>query len=62
MVRAVPRRPVLVSVPRHLAREESVERGDQVGVRAGADLDDHEAGGGMWDKDRQEPVAGANIV
>jgi hypothetical protein len=56
MVGAVAGRPVPVDVRRLVAWQQPIERGHQVAVRAGADLDDHEAGRRMRDEDRQEPV------
>jgi len=40
-----------------LARQQPVERGDQVGIGAGPDLDDHDPRGGVRDEDREEAVA-----
>ena len=46
-----------VAVEPLLARQQPVERGQQVVVRAGADLDDDEARGRVRHEDRQQPVA-----
>jgi hypothetical protein len=62
VVRAVPARAVAMAVASFLARDESIQRGDQVVVRARADLDDHQPGGRMRDVDRQQPVSGTDLV
>ena len=62
MVRPVPCRTVPVPVSRLLAGQQAVERGEQVGIRAGADLHDHQAGGGMGNEDRQQPVTRPDVV
>ena len=61
MVRAVPRRSVLVPPP-VVARQQRVERGHEVVVRPGAELDDHDTGGGMGHPDVEQPVAARGSV
>ena len=56
MVGAVAGRAVAVA-PAVVARQEPVERVEEVGVGAGPDLDDDEAGRGVRDEDGQQPVA-----
>ena len=57
MIGTMPGRPVAMAIERLIARQQAVERGQQVLVRAGAHLDHDEARGRMRDEDRQEPVA-----
>ena len=59
VVGAVAGRPVAVAVEPLVARQQPVEGGQQVVVRARADLDDHEPGRGMRHEDRQQAVVGA---
>ena len=40
---------------------EVAEEGQQVGVAAGAGLEDGHTGGGVGDEHRQQPVAGADV-
>ena len=61
MVGAVTGRAMAVAVPAIVARQQPVERGQQVVVRAGADLDDDEAGRGVRHEDRQQPVLGVDV-
>ena len=56
MIGAVAGRPVAMAVEPLVARQQPVERGQQVLVRAGADLDDDEARGRVRDEDRQQSV------
>jgi hypothetical protein len=56
MVGAVARRPVAVAVEPLLPRQQPIERGDQVLVRAGADLDDDKASRRVGHEHGQEPV------
>ena len=62
VIRAVAGRAVAVAVQPVLARQQSIERGEQVVVGAGADLDDDEARGRVRDEDRQEAVAAGGRV
>ena len=62
VVGAVPRRPVPVAVPAILARQQPVERVEQVVVRAGPDLQDDDARRGVRHEHRQEPVLRPDIV
>ena len=57
MVRAVPGRPVAVAVGALDARQEPVQVGHQVVVRARPDLDHDETGRRVRDEDRQQAVA-----
>ena len=61
MVRAMAGRPVSVAVDAVLARQQPVERIEQVVVRAGPDLDDDEPGRRVGHEDRQEAVLGADV-
>jgi hypothetical protein len=56
VIGAVARRAVTMAVQPLLARQESVQRGEQVGIGARPDLDDDDARGGVRDEDRQETV------
>ena len=56
MVGSVARRAVPVAVGALDARQEPVERGHQVIVRACPDLDDDKTGRRVRDEDREEPV------
>ena len=53
---------VAVTVQAFLAREQAVECGHQIVVRARADLHDDEAGRGVRDEHRQQPVLAARRV
>jgi hypothetical protein len=61
VVGAMARRTVAVAIPAVLAREHSIERVEQVVVGSGPDLDDDQAGGGVRDEDRQQPVVGVDV-
>ena len=56
MVRAVARRAVTMPIDHLVAREQPVERGDEVVIRPGADLENDEPSGRVRDEDREEPV------
>jgi len=56
VVGAVAGRAVAVSVDPVVPRQESIERGEEVVVRAGPDLDDDEPGRRVRDEDVEEPV------
>jgi hypothetical protein len=56
VIRAVTGRPVAMAIEPLIARQQAVERGQQVLVRAGAYLDDDQARGRVRDEDRQESV------
>jgi hypothetical protein len=45
-----------------LARQQSIERVEQVVVRTRADLDDDEPGRRVRNEDREQPVSGADVV
>jgi hypothetical protein len=55
----VTRGPVAVAVEPVLARQQAIERREEVVVRPGADLDDHEPGGRVRHEHGQEPVTAA---
>ena len=57
MVGAVAGRPVTVAVEPLVAWQQAVQRGEQVVVRAGPDLDHDQARGRVRHEDRQQPVA-----
>ena len=61
MIGAVARAPVPVP-PAVVAREELLERGQQVLVRARAELHDHHAGRGVRHEDGEEPIGVAGDV
>jgi hypothetical protein len=54
-------RAVTVTVLRLLAWQEPIQRGHQVIIGAGTDLHDDQAGRGVRDEDRQEPLGGADV-
>jgi hypothetical protein len=56
MVRAVARRAVAMPVPGLITWQQAIERSDQIGVGAGPDLDDDEAGRGVRNEDGQQAV------
>ena len=55
MVGAVTGRSVAVA-PAAVAREQVVERLEQIGVGARSQLHDHEAGGRVWHVDAEQPI------
>jgi len=57
VVRTVSGRTVPVAVGPFLARQEPVERVDEVVVRPGADLHDDQSGGGVRDEQVEQPVS-----
>jgi hypothetical protein len=57
VVGAVARRTVPMAVQTLVTREETVECGEHVRIRARADLDDDDTGRRVRDEDREEPVA-----
>jgi hypothetical protein len=57
VVGAVAGRAVPVAIPAVIVREETLEGGQEVVVRARPDLHDDDAGGGVRDEDGQQPVA-----
>ena len=61
MVGAVARRPVAMAVQTVLARQQSIERVEQIVVRSRPDLDDDEPGGRVGHEDRQETGVRADI-
>lgn len=61
MIGAVARRPMAVPVQTLLARQQPIERVQQVVVRARPDLDDDEAGGGVGYEDREQAVTRADV-
>jgi hypothetical protein len=44
-----------------LARQQSIERVDEVVVGAGPELDDHQPGGGMRDEDREQAIGRLDV-
>ncbi len=56
MIRTVPGRPVAMAIEPLVARQETVERGQHVLVRARAHLDHDQPRGRVRDEDRQESV------
>jgi hypothetical protein len=56
VVRAVAGRPVAMAVAALLAGQQPIERVEEVVVRAGAGLDDHDAGGRVRDEDREQAI------
>lgn len=56
VVGTVPWRPVTVPVEPVVARQETLKRREQIGIGAGPDLDDHDAGRRVRDEDGQQPV------
>jgi hypothetical protein len=52
-------RSVAMAIQPILARQEAIERGDQVVVRACPDLDHDQTGGRVRDEDRQQAVTSA---
>jgi hypothetical protein len=62
MVGAVARRPVTVAVQTVLAREQAIERVQQVVIGAGADLDHDQSGRRVRHEDREEAVVGTDVA
>jgi hypothetical protein len=62
VVGAVTGRPVAVPVQPVLAREQPVERVEQVVIGAGPDLDDDETGRRVRHEDREQAVARADVA
>lgn len=62
MIGAMARRPMPVTVEPLIARQQTIEGGQEVVVRTGADLDDHQPGRGMGHEDGQEAVAAVRRV
>ena len=59
MIGTVPGRSMTVPVQPLVAGQQPVERREEIVVGAGADLDHDEAGRGVRDEHRQQPVAAA---
>lgn len=57
MIRAVAGRSVTMPVDGVVTRQEAIEGGHQVGIGAGADLEDDQTGRGMRNEDRKQAVA-----
>jgi hypothetical protein len=62
VIRTVARSPVAVAVQRIVAWEEAIQGRDEIGVRAGPNLDDDQAGCGVGNEDRQETLARPDLV
>ena len=60
MVGTVARTPMAMAPP-VVARQEMVERREQVGVGACAKLHDNNPGGGVWDEDGEEAVVRVDL-
>lgn len=56
MVRPVARRSMAMAVQRLVARQQALERGEEVVIGSRADLDDDHARGRVRDEDGQQPV------
>ena len=62
MVRAVARRAVAMAVKPVFAREQSIERVEEVVIGAGTDLDDDQPGRRVGNEDGEQAVLGLDIA
>ena len=62
VIGAVAWRAVAMAVVTLVPRQQAIQSRHQVGIRSGADLDDHEPGRGVWHEQRQQPVPGGDVA